>query len=113
MKCDLTNYGEIDCYKGRNFVIEDLKDYSINEDKWAFQAKEIGLKIYWCNECIDFNTKIKELYKEKNYTLDEYGAFTFKVDNKYNSLEFKVLLPDDEILNDNKIYCTGLIVKLD
>jgi hypothetical protein len=63
------------------------------------EAAQLGLKIFWCGEI----KKTKE--KIEGYNTDESGAFSYKVDENIEHLNFKVV-------EDEDVYCTGIIIKL-
>jgi len=63
------------------------------------EAKQLGLKIWWCGKIIADNLKID------NYSIDKNGAFSYTVDEKIKSLDFKVM-------EDGEVYCTGKIIEL-
>jgi hypothetical protein len=63
------------------------------------EAKQLGLKIFWCGEIVSTGEKIE------GYNTDESGAFSYKVNNNIEHLDFKVI-------EDGDVYCTGIIIKL-
>lgn len=76
----------------------DLAKYASNK-KLRNEAEQLGLKIFWCGEIVKTGEKIE------NYSIKENGAFSYKVKNEIEHLDFKVL-------DDAKVYCTGIIIKL-
>ena len=71
----------------------------ISDNKLEFEAKQLGLKIWWCGEIEDKGLKIE------GYSTTNSGAFSYSVNDQIESLDFKVF-------EDNDVYCTGKIIKL-
>lgn len=70
------------------------------EKKLKKEAKQLGLKIWWCG----FITKTGETIKD--YDTAKSGAFSYTVNEDIKAMDFKVM-------EDNKdIYCTGKIIQL-
>ncbi len=93
-KSYLTNYIE----HGEGWDGCDLaKDAS--EKKLRKEAKQLGLKIFWCG----FIEKTRE--KIKDYDTNKSGAFSYTVNDNIKSLDFKVM-------EDDEVYCTGKIIEL-
>lgn len=90
----LTEYCEHSC--GWNG--EDLTKIKGNK-KLKKEAKQLGLKIWWCGEIINKGLKID------NYDVDKIGAFSYSVDENIQALDFLVM-------EDEDVYCTGKIIKL-
>ena len=63
------------------------------------EAKQLGLKIFWCGTIEKTGEKIE------GYNTDESGAFSYKVADNIEHLNFKVM-------EDEDVYCTGIIIKL-
>ena len=80
------------CDLAQHAYDEELKD----------EAKQLGLKIFWCGEIKKTGEKIK------GYNVDESGAFSYKVNSDIESLDFKVM----ERNGEDEVYCTGIIIKL-
>ena len=76
---------------------DDLVD--INNKKLEGEAKQLGLKIWWCGEIEDKGLKIE------GYSITESGVFSYSVNEKIKALDFKVMEDDD-------VYCTGKIIQL-
>jgi len=73
------------------------KDASDKELK--AEAKQLGLKIFWCGSIKDTGEKID------GYDVEKSGAFSYTVNEDIESLDFKVL-------EDDSVYCTGKIIQL-
>lgn len=69
------------------------------DKKLKKEAKQLGLKIWWCGQIKDKGIKIE------NYSVDESGAFSYSVNENIKHLNFKVM-------EDNDVYCTGIIIEL-
>lgn len=63
------------------------------------EAKQLGLKIFWCGS-IDKTGETIE-----GYNTEESGAFSYKVNDDIEHLNFKVMERDE-------VYCTGIIIQL-
>ena len=70
-----------------------------SDKKLRKEAKQLGLKIWWCGEILDDNLSID------GYDSDVSGAFSYSVNENILSLDFKVMEDDD-------VYCTGKIIQL-
>lgn len=66
------------------------------------EAKQLGLKIFWCGEIKKTGEKIE------GYDVDESGAFSYTVNSDIEHLNFKVM----EDADGEEVYCTGIIIKL-
>jgi hypothetical protein len=66
------------------------------------EAKQLGLKIFWCGEIVQTGERIGD------YNTTESGAFSYKVNDDIEHLNFKVL----ENEGSTDVYCTGIIIKL-
>ncbi len=71
-----------------------------SEKQLLKEAKQLGLKIFWCGSIVKTGETIK------GYNTDESGAFSYKVNDDIEHLNFKVME------DDNNVYCTGIIIKL-
>lgn len=80
---------------------EDLTKYE-HDKKLRKEAKQLGLKIWWCGKIEDKGLFIKD------YSVSESGAFSYSVNSEIKHLNFKVL----ERGNEPDVYCTGIIIKL-
>jgi hypothetical protein len=69
------------------------------EKKLKKEAKQLGLKIWWCGEIADKGLKIE------GYSTTKSGAFSYSVNDDIESLNFKVM-------EDEDVYCTGIIIQL-
>jgi len=69
------------------------------DKKLKKEAKQLGLKIWWCGEIENQNLKIE------NYDTDKNGAFSYSVNENIQSLDFLVM-------EDEDVYCTGKIIQL-
>lgn len=67
------------------------------------EAKQLGLKIWWCGEISDTGEK------KKNYSTDESGAFSYSVNKSIEHLHFLVCENENDF---SDIYCTGIIIRL-
>jgi len=92
-KCYLTDF----CEHAAGWDGEDLT--KSHDKQLKKEAKQLGLKIFWCGKIEDSNETIE------GYNVDESGAFSYTVNNNIESLDFKVM-------EDNDVYCTGIIIKL-
>lgn len=72
----------------------------IDDKKLEGEAKQLGLKIWWCGAIEGSGLK------RENYNTDESGAFSYTVNDDIQALDFKVM--EDE----TDVYCTGKIIKL-
>lgn len=70
-----------------------------SDKKLRKEAKQLGLKIWWCGAIENENLKIE------GYDSDESGAFSYSVKEGIEFLEFKVM-------EDEDVYCTGIIIQL-
>ena len=91
--CFLTDYCE-HSYGWDGDTLEDIGDKALEKE-----AKQLGLKIWWCG------TIDPEGLKIEGYSLTESGAFSYTVNDDIKSLDFKVMKEDD-------VYCTGKIIQL-
>ena len=64
------------------------------------EAKQLGLKIFWCGVIEKTGETISGYDTSKN------GAFSYKVADNIEHLDFKVME------NEKDVYCTGIIIKL-
>lgn len=90
----LTNY----CEHGHGWDGCDLSTIK-GDKKLKKEAKQLGLKIWWCGEIVEEGLKIE------GYNTEESGAFSYTVNDDIESAEFKVM-------EDDEVYCTGIIIKL-
>ncbi len=74
---------------------------NISDEKLKAEAKQLGLKIWWCGTITDGYA----VHKIDGYNINESGAFSYSVNNDIESLDFKVMEDDD-------VYCTGKIIQL-
>lgn len=96
-KCYMTEC----CEHGEGWDGCDLAQHA-SEKKLRKEAKQLGLKIFWCGVIIKTGEKIK------GYDVDKSGAFSYTVNKTIKSLDFIVY----ENLEDKEVYCTGKIIKL-
>ena len=73
-----------------------------SDDELKAEAKQLGLKIFWCGLIDKTGDAIK------NYSVKENGAFFYTVNENIEHLHFKVI----EGKGDDSVYCTGIIIKL-
>ncbi|PIF44307.1 hypothetical protein CLU96_1248 [Chryseobacterium sp. 52] len=91
-----------ECEHGYGWDGEDLTKIK-GEKKLKKEAKQLGLKIWWCGN-------IKESTEHKlNYSTEENGAFSYSVNEDIQHLEFLVCENENDF---SDIYCTGIIIKL-
>jgi len=76
---------------------EDLSKIK-GDKKLKKEAKQLGLKIWWCGEIENQGLKIE------NYDTKKSGAFSYSVNDNIKSLDFLVMEEKD-------VYCTGKIIK--
>jgi len=96
-KSYLTEY----CEHGEGWDGCDLaKDAS--EEQLQKEAKQLGLKIFWCGTIAETGETIKD------YDTNKSGAFSYTVNDNIEALDFKVLERGDA----NDVYCTGKIIQL-
>lgn len=69
------------------------------DKKLKKEAKQLGLKIWWCGEIENQGLKIE------NYDTEKSGAFSYSVNENIQSLDFLVM-------EDEDVYCTGKIIQL-
>ena len=72
---------------------------NISDKKLKKEAKQLGLKIWWCGTIEDAGLEIE------NYDTDKSGAFSYSVNEDIKALDFLVMEDDD-------VYCTGKIIQL-
>lgn len=72
-----------------------------SDEQLRKEAKQLGLKIFWCGSIRKTGEKIE------GYDAEKKGAFSYKVNDNIEHLTFKVL--EDE---KGHVYCTGIILKL-
>lgn len=94
-KCYMTDY--IEHSEGWDGC--DLPKHA-SEKKLRKEAKQLGLKIFWCGSIVKTDEKIED------YDHDNKGAFSYTVNDNIQSLDFKVMEDDKDV------YCTGKIIKL-
>lgn len=70
------------------------------------EAKQIGLKIYWCGLIKDRYENV--ILKKENYNTEKSGAFSYSVKDGINFKEFLVYEDDTK----DEVYCTGIIFEL-
>jgi len=97
------------CYGAKSFLTDNeehsegwdgcdlTKDAS--EPELLKEAKQLGLKIFWCGSIENTGETIKD------YDIDKSGAFSYQVAENIKHLEFKVM-------EDKSVYCTGIIIQL-
>lgn len=69
------------------------------DDELKNEAKQLGLKIFWCGSIEDTGEQIE------GYDVEKSGAFSYTVNEDIESLDFKVL-------EEDSVYCTGKIIQL-
>jgi hypothetical protein len=69
------------------------------DKKLKKEAKQLGLKIWWCGEIENQGLKIE------NYDTEKSGAFSYSVNENIQALDFLVM-------EDEDVYCTGKIIQL-
>jgi len=74
----------------------------ISDKELQFEAKQLGLKIYWCGKIKGTN------YTKENYDVELSGAFSYSVKDGIEFKEFTVWEDDKK----DEVYCTGIIIKL-
>jgi hypothetical protein len=93
-----------DCYltdeqeHGYGWYGEDLTTIKGNK-KLKKEAKQLGLKIWWCGKIEDCYLSIED------YNVNDSGAFSYSVNEDINHLNFKVM-------EDEDVYCTGIVIQL-
>ena len=92
----LTNYAE---HGGVNdgSTLTNIEDKALENE-----AKQLGLKVYWCGEISESSDKLL------NYDWQKEGAFSFTVNDDIQFMNFTVL----EERGSDEVYCTGIIFKL-
>ena len=75
---------------------------NIEDKQLECEAKQLGLKIFWCGEILSTGEKIQ------GYDTDKQGAFSYKVKDGINFKDFIVY--EDE--KKDEVYCTGIIIEL-
>ena len=97
------------CYGAKSYLT-DMQEHSYGwdgcdltkikgEKKLKKEAKQLGLKIWWCGFIKDDHLKLE------GYDSDKSGAFSYTVNENIKSLDFLVM-------EDEDIYCTGIIIQL-
>ena len=76
----------------------DLAKYA-SDKELKFEALQLGLKIFWCGTIAQTGEIIP------NYSVPKSGAFSYKVKEGIDFIDFKVV-------EDEEVYCTGIIIKL-
>lgn len=69
------------------------------DKKLKKEAKQIGLKIWWCGKIEN------QMLEIENYDVKKNGAFSYSVNENIKSLDFLVM-------EDEDVYCTGKIIQL-
>jgi hypothetical protein len=64
------------------------------------EAKQLGLKIWWCGEIINTGEK------REGHSINESGAFSYSVNDNIQSLDFKVMEENGDV------YCIGKVIQL-
>jgi len=90
----LTDYFEHDEGWDGCDLAKDASDKQLKKE-----AKQLGLKIFWCGIIESTGEKIE------GYSTLESGAFSYKVADNIEHINFKVM-------EDEDVYCTGIIIKL-
>lgn len=86
------------CEHGEGWDGCDLaKDAS--DEQLRKEAKQLGLKIFWCGSIQNTGETIE------GYDTDKNGAFSYQVSEGIEHLNFKVM-------EDDEVYCTGIAIKL-
>ena len=67
------------------------------------EAKQLGLKIFWCGKIEKTGEKIE------GYDTDKNGSFYYTVNDNIEHKYFKVL---GSLETSMDVYCTGIIIKL-
>lgn len=96
-KCYMTEY----CEHGEGWDGCDLAQHA-SEKKLRKEAKQLGLKIFWCGSIKKTGEKIN------NYDTKKSGAFSYTVNENIKSLDFIVY----EDMETKEVYCTGKIIQL-
>jgi hypothetical protein len=71
-----------------------------SDDELRKEAKQLGLKIFWCGKIHSTGEEIE------GYNTDKNGAFSYQVKEGIQHLNFKVM--EDE----TDVYCTGIVIQL-
>ena len=77
---------------------EDLSTIK-GDKKLKKEAKQLGLKIWWCGTIVNQGEKLE------NYDTEKSGAFSYSVKENIEFLDFLVM-------EDKDVYCTGKIIQL-
>ena len=89
----LTNYCE-HSYGWDGDTLENISDKKLENE-----ARQLGLKIWWCGVIEDAYLRMP------GYSTDKSGAFSYTVNENIESLDFKVM-------EEDSVYCTGKIIQL-
>ena len=100
------------CYGAKSFLTDEVEHSEgwdgcdlaqhAGRKKLRKEAKQLGLKIWWCGKIEQTCEKIE------GYNIEKMGAFSYSVNPGIESLDFKVVERGEE----KEIYCTGIIIKL-
>ena len=94
--CYLTDYEE-HSYGWDGDTLEDISNEFLKNE-----AKQLGLKIYWCGKIIKGN------YHLDDYDTEKQGAFSYTVNSNIEFKDFTVYEEKDQ----KDVYCTGIIIQL-
>lgn len=92
------SYLTYECEHSCGWDGEDLTTIKGNK-KLKKEAKQLGLKIWWCGKIENQSLEIQ------GYDVDKSGAFSYSVNEDIQSLDFLVM-------EENDVYCTGKIILL-
>lgn len=96
-KCYMTEY----CEHSEGWDGCDLSQHA-SEKKLRKEAKQLGLKIFWCGEIVKTGEKIE------GYDTTKSGGFSYTINENIKSLDFIIY----EDLKTKDVYCTGKIIQL-
>ncbi len=91
--CYLTHHCEHG-YGWDGNTLENISDKQLEKE-----ARQLGLKIWWCGVIVKAGLEIE------NYDVDKNGAFSYSVGDDIEALDFKVM-------ENGEVYCTGKIIRL-
>jgi len=84
---------------------------NINDKQLECEAKQLGLRIYWCGKIFSRNENLENngiIDKISNYNISKQGGFYYTVKKEIKHKHF-IVYTNDKIDN---VYCTGIIIKL-